>query len=148
MSFLEIQYKVDINPSYEWAEEASKLNISHRELEVFALVTEGYSNKEVAQILKIKHQSVKNHMHKFNNKLSAKNNTQAFIIAIHLNLIKVSGRLKDFYPEVVTEITSEKMIDGFRKIISGESWSHGVKEKNIQALKVFLREHGIDPDDW
>ena len=41
-----------------WAEGAESLGISHRELEVFALVAEGYNNKEVAEILHIKHQSV------------------------------------------------------------------------------------------
>ena len=86
---MRVQYKVEINPSYEWAEEAQALNISHRELEVFALVTEGYSNKEIAKILKINHQSVKNHVHHFTKKINVRNNTQALVIALHLNLIKV-----------------------------------------------------------
>ena len=147
MSSIQIQYKVDINPSYEWEEEAGKLNISHRELEVFALVTEGYSNKEVAQILKIKHQSVKNHMHSFNKKLGVKNNTQALIIALHLKLIKV--RAKTPYKDVpVMDITSEGLIDKFRKLINGETWARGVSEKDKQNLKVWLREHGIDPYNW
>ena len=147
MSSIPIQYKVDINPSYEWAEEASNLNISHRELEVFALVTEGYKNKEIAQILKIKHQSVKTHVHNFTKKIGVKNNTQALIIALHLKLIKV--RVKTPYKDVpVMEITSEDIIDDFRKLISGENWASSVNEKKIRYLKVFLKEHGIDPDNW
>ena len=57
-----LEIKVEINPSYEWSEDVRDLNISHRELEVLALVVEGYKNKEIAQILKIQHQSVKNHL--------------------------------------------------------------------------------------
>ncbi len=79
--------KLIINPSYEWREDAKELGISHRELEVFALVTEGYNNKEVADILHIKHQSVKNHMHHFTNKLGVKNAGQAVIVALHKKLI-------------------------------------------------------------
>jgi len=147
MSSIPIQYKVDINPSYEWAEEAGNLNISHRELEVFALITEGYSNKEVAQILKIKHQSVKTHMHNFTKKLGVKNNAQALMITLHLKLIKV--RAKTPYKDVpVMEITGKDWIEDARKYISGESSSSSLSEKDIRFLKVFLKEHGIDPDNW
>lgn len=67
-----VQTKIDINPSYEWLEEAKALNVSHRELEVLALITEGYTNKEIGQILDIKHQSVKNHVHSLHKKLVVK----------------------------------------------------------------------------
>ena len=147
MDSIPVQYKVDINPSYEWSEEAQALNISHRELEVFALVTEGYKNKEIAQILKIKHQSVKTHMHNFTKKLGVKNNTQALVIALHMKLITV--RAKTPYKDVpVVEINSERIIDKFRKLISGETWTQGVSEKDKQKVKVWLKEHGIDPYNW
>ena len=87
------QYKVDINPSYEWAPEAESLNVSHRELEVLALVVEGYKNKEIAKILKIEHQSVKNHLQHLFKKLNVKNNTQAYIIALNLNMIRMRSKL-------------------------------------------------------
>ena len=147
MSSMPVQYKVDINPSYEWSEDAQAMNISHRELEVFALVTEGYKNKEIAQILKIKHQSVKTHMYNFTKRLGVKNNAQALIIALHLNLIKV--RAKTPYKDVpVIELTGEGYIDSFRKLISGETWTKGVSEKDKQKIKVWLKEHGIDPYNW
>ena len=147
MNSMPVQYKVDINPSYEWSEEAKDLNISHRELEVLALVTEGYKNKEIAQILKIKHQSVKTHVHNFTKKLGVKNNTQAFIIALHMKLIKV--RAKTPYKDIpVMEVTSEGFIDEFRKLINGETWARGVSEKDKHNLKVWLRENGIDPYNW
>lgn len=147
MNKLPIKYKVDIKPSYEWAEEANSLNVSHRELEVFALLTEGYSNKEIAQILKIKYQSVKNHMHSFTKKLNVNNNTQALVIALHLRLINLRGKTP--YKDVpVIEFTGENFIGDFRKIINGEIKSTKLKEKDIKFLRVFLKEHGIEPDNW
>ena len=86
---MDIQYKVDINPSYDWSREAKSLGISHRELEVLALVVEGYRNKEIAEILKIQHQSVKNHLQRLFKKLDVKNSTQAYIIALNLKLIRM-----------------------------------------------------------
>ncbi len=147
MNSFPIQEKVDINPSYEWTEEAQVLNISHRELEVFALVTEGYKNREIAQILKIKHQSVKTHMHNFKKRLGARNNTQALVLALHLKLIKL--RITAPYKEFpVIEMTSEDYIDGFRKLIAGEENPAGVSEKTKHEMKVWLKEHGIDPYNW
>ena len=62
---MEQRYKVEMNASYEWSKKALELGISHREVEVFALMTEGYSNKEIAEILGINYQSVKNNNHSF-----------------------------------------------------------------------------------
>lgn len=144
-----LQYKVDINPSYEWADEADGLGISHRELEAFALVTEGYSNKEAAEILGIKHQSVKNHMHSLSKKLNVKNNTQAFVVAIHLNLVKVKVKPpKDALNFPVMDYTAEGMIDSMRKVVSGETTFSDWSEKDIRYLKVFMKKHGIDPYEW
>ena len=144
MNSTPVQYKVDINPSYDWSEDAKDLKISHRELEVFALVTEGYKNKEIAQILKIKHQSVKTHLHNFKKGLVVKNNTQALIVALHLNLIKVRAKVQD----ITGEVKAEDMIKGMKELISGEAWMRGVNEKEKRLLRVFLKERGIDPDNW
>ena len=136
--------KVEINPSYEWAEDAQNLGISHRELEVFALVAEGYTNKEVAQILHIKHQSVKNHIHKFTKKLEVKNKTQALIMALHLKLIKVRAKVQG----ITGEVKAEDLIEGMKELISGEAWMRGINEKEKRLLRVFLKEKGGDPDNW
>jgi len=141
---MKIQYKVDINPSYEWAEEAQEKNISHRELEVLALVIEGYKNKEIARILKIQHQSVKNHLQHLFKKLDVKNNTQAYIIALHMNLIKMRGKTP--YKDVpIVEYSSDDFIEYGRKLISGEIKLEGYSEKDKQWLKVWYKEHGIEP---
>ena len=142
---MDIKCKVDINPSYEWDEEVKGLGISHRELEVLALVVEGYKNKEIAQILKIKHQSVKNHLQHLFKKLNVKNSTQAYIIALNSNLIKmragIIGGKGRYGPR---EITGQDAIEYLRKVISGEYQVPELSDKKVrQLLKVFLKEHGM-----
>ena len=141
---MEFQYKVDINPSYEWRKEAEGLGISYRELEVLALVVEGYKNKEIAQILKIQHQSVKNHLQHLYKKLCVKNSTQAYIIALNLKLIKMRGSMIGGLDYPVVEIKARDVIEDLRKIISGEiKVKEFSSEKKKQWLKVFLKEHGV-----
>lgn len=144
----ETQIKVDINPSYEWSEKARGLGISHRELEVLGLVVEGYKNKEIAQILKIQHQSVKNHLQHLFKKLEVKNGTQAYIIALHLNVIRMRGAISGYEKASLTEITGQDFIDFFRDIISGKRKVEGSNAKKNQQVKVWLKEHGIEPYDW
>ena len=139
---LDIIYKVGINPSYEWLGDAENLGISHRELEVFALVTEGYTNKEVAEILHIKHQSVKNHMHKFTKKLGVKNCSQAVVIAMSLNLIKWSAIYGDFS----VEMPAQDFIEKFRELLNGKIWSIDIIAKDKRRLNAKLLSHGIDVD--
>ena len=145
---MEFQYKADINPSYEWANEAEELGISHRELEVLGLVVEGYKNKEISQILKIQHQSVKNHLQHLLKKLNVRNSTQAYIIALNLNLIKMRGAVVGREDVSLTEITGPQFIEHFRKVISGEVKVKGFGEKDKGYLKVWLKEHGIEPYRW
>jgi DNA-binding CsgD family transcriptional regulator len=146
---MDVQYKVDINPSYEWSERAKELGISHRELEVLALVVEGYKNKDIAQILKIQHQSVKNHLQHLFKKLDVKNSTQAYIIALNMNLIRMRGAVIGREDVSETEITGKSIIGDLRKIISGEmKVKEFSSEKRKQWLKVFLKEHGIEPYRW
>ena len=146
---MDVQYKVDINPSYGWSERAKELGISHRELEVLALVVEGYKNKEIAQILKIQHQSVKNHLQHLFKKLDVRNSTQAYVIALSMNLIRMRGAVIGREDVSETEITGKSISDDLRKIISGEiKVKEFSSEKRKQWLKVFLREHGIEPYRW
>ena len=146
---MDARYKVDINPSYEWAKDVGNLGISHRELEVLALVVEGYKNKEIAQILKIQHQSVKNHLQHLYKKLNVKNSTQAYIIALNLKLIKMRGAMIGSADLPVVEMKAQDIIEGLRKIVSGEMKAEGLdSKKRRQWLKVWLKEHGIEPYNW
>ena len=145
----DIQYKVDINPSYEWSEEANDLNVSHRELEVLGLVVEGYKNKEIAQILKIQHQSVKNHLQHLFKKLNVKNSTQAYVIALDLNLIRMRARMIGAADLPVVEMKARDMIEDLRRIVSGKMKVDGLDSKKRRDwLKVWLKEHGIEPYAW
>lgn len=132
--------KVEINPSYEWQEDAREVGISHRELEVFALVVKGYNNKEIAEILNIKHQSVKNHLHNFYKKLGVRNSAQALALAIGKNLIKVEHK----YSDIKVELTAEKFIDVLNDVLSDEN--PNLKEKAKKKAKIFFKSHGIDID--
>lgn len=146
---MDVKYKVDINPSYEWAKEAESLGISHRELEVLALVVEGYKNKEIADILKIQHQSVKNHLQHIYKKLNVKNSTQAYIIAVNLNLIKMRATMIGPSDFPVVEMKAKEMIEDLRRIVSGKMQVEGLdSEKRRKWLKVFLGKHGIEPYRW
>jgi len=132
--------RVQIKPSYEWSKEATALGISHRELEVFALVLEGFSNKQVAEILQIKHQSVKNHMYSLSKKLRVKNVGQGLVVAIHLNLVGVEERAGDLrisYEEA-------EMMKIYRQIIEGVAKVPGMKEKDRIAIRAFLLAQGMD----
>ena len=137
-----VRYKVEINPSYEWLGDAQEIGISHRELEVLALAAEGYTNKEIAEILHIQHQSVKNHMHHLMDKLGVGNGASAVTMALFLNLIKMRSSVGG----IKVELTAEKMLENLKKHLDGENWSEGFDEKKQRAINVKLRSHGIDVD--
>ena len=61
--------------------------LSPRELEVLALVAEGYSNKEIGERLFVTEQTVKFHLANVFRKLGARNRTEAARSAMHKGLI-------------------------------------------------------------
>jgi len=131
--------KTVINPSYEWREDANKFGVSHRELEVFALLSEGHNNKEIAQILNIQYQSVKNHLYSLSKKLKSDNVAQATMILQFKNMIRLE------YPtmpeSMQKEMTNEKMIKQMKELISDESPTWDKKTK--KNVKQFFLEHGL-----
>jgi DNA-binding CsgD family transcriptional regulator len=128
--------KVTINPSYEWDEEAKKLNISHRELEVFALLMDGHDNKEIAQILGIQYQSVKNHIFSLYKKLKAKNTAQATKLLILGNLIKTELTGTDSF-----KYDKEKLIKHFKWVLDPKNTQ--VQETQRITTKKFLLDFGL-----
>lgn len=137
-----IRYKVEINPSWEWKGDARELGVSHRELEVLALLIEGYDNKQVAEILHIEYQSVKNHMYRLMQKLDVKNGKQAAVMALAMNLIK--WRIKG--GELTMKMDSDAFLRQFKNILDGKTWGEGLTEKGNRAINVKLLSHGIDVD--
>lgn len=61
--------------------------LSGREAEVLRLITEGFTNKEIAQLLKISHNTVKSHVVHIFNKLGVNDRTQAAVWAFQNELI-------------------------------------------------------------
>jgi DNA-binding CsgD family transcriptional regulator len=86
---------LSINPRSKWSQSAKAGKVSVRELEILILHSEGKSNEEIAEILDIKYQTVKNMLHSLNRKLDATTNAQAMMKAISEGLVKVNIQNKD-----------------------------------------------------
>jgi DNA-binding CsgD family transcriptional regulator len=127
--------KVSINPSYEWSEDAKGLNVSHRELEVFALLVDGHDNKEIAEILGLQYQSVKNHIFNLYKKLEAKNMAQAMKLLLFGNFIKIEVR------SVGLTLDREELVRDVKGAL--EASSSLLTERERRELKKFLIDHRI-----
>lgn len=68
-------------------DEASRLGLSKRELEVLQLMAEGLSNNEIASRLFVSLNTIKTHVSKLFEKMDVKRRTQAIEKAKRLNLI-------------------------------------------------------------
>jgi len=64
--------------------------LSDREMEVMTLVFEGKSNKEIASLLGISHQTVKNHVTSILRKFSVEDRTQAVVYALKHGWVKLN----------------------------------------------------------
>ncbi|MEP5611961.1 MAG: LuxR C-terminal-related transcriptional regulator [Cyclobacteriaceae bacterium] len=69
----------------------SKLGLSQREVEVLELLSQGYSNQEIADKLFVSLNTIKTHISKIYQKLNAKRRTQAIQKARELALIAPSS---------------------------------------------------------
>jgi len=63
--------------------------LSGREMEVLAYITQGLSNKEIATILKISQQTIKNHVTAILRKLGVADRTQAAIFALRHGWVRM-----------------------------------------------------------
>ena len=61
--------------------------LSRREREILFTVAEGGSNKEIAALLQVSHQTVKNHMTNIMSKLQANDRAHAVVLAHRLGLL-------------------------------------------------------------
>lgn len=127
--------KVSINPSYEWSEDARALGVSHRELEVFALLMDGHDNREIGQILDIQYQSVKNHTFNLYRKLSARNMAEAMKLLLFGNCITVEPR------GISWKYDREKWMRETKWLLDESNTR--VTERERQEAREFLLEHEI-----
>ena len=63
--------------------------LSAREMEVLSCVTQGMSNKEIASMLGISHQTVKNHVTSILRKLGVEDRTQAAVYALRHGWVRL-----------------------------------------------------------
>jgi DNA-binding NarL/FixJ family response regulator len=63
--------------------------LSDREMEVLGYLTQGLSNKEIANRLKISHQTVKNHVTSILRKLGVEDRTQAAVFALRQGWVRL-----------------------------------------------------------
>lgn len=66
--------------------------LSSREMEVLAYITQGKSNKEIATILKISQQTIKNHVTAILRKLGVSDRTQAAIFALRHGWVRMDAQ--------------------------------------------------------
>ncbi len=69
--------------------------LSPREMEILQFVTQGKSNKEIAQSLGISHQTVKNHMTSILKKLDVRDRTQAAVYALRRGWVRTNDQSRD-----------------------------------------------------
>jgi len=89
------EYGLSINPRSKWSQSSKEAKVSVREVEILILHSEGKSNEEIAEILDIKYQTVKNMLHSLNRKLDATTNAQSLMKAISEGLVRVNIQNKD-----------------------------------------------------
>lgn len=132
------EYGLSINPRSKWTKSAKEAKVSVRELEILILHSEGKSNEEIAEILDIRYQTVKNMLHSLNKKLDAKTNAQAMMKAIAEGLVKVNIQNKDerdlaqkIMWAIETELPGSEEDAGLINII--KKWRRERKEKSEQG---------------
>src|SRR5574341_50010 len=74
--------------------------LSPREMEILQQVTRGLSNKEIAQVLNISHQTVKNHMTSILRKLAVEDRTQAAVYALRRGWVSLRETGTKYDPTV------------------------------------------------
>jgi two-component system NarL family response regulator len=70
--------------------DASAPRLTERELEVLSRVAEGMSNREIAEVLEISENTVKNHVRNILEKLHLHSRMEAVIYAVKANLLDIS----------------------------------------------------------
>ncbi len=97
---------------------------------------DGHDNKEIAQILGIQYQSVKNHLSTLYKKLKARNMAQATKLLLFWNLIKTEVPGTD-----ILNFDKEKLINHFKRILDPNNIQ--VSEEHVIETKEFLMKFGL-----
>jgi DNA-binding NarL/FixJ family response regulator len=81
----------DLNAEYDGSIDMVTHPLSAREMEVLACITRGMSNKEIASLLGISNQTIKNHVTSILRKLGVEDRTQAAVYALKKGWVRLSG---------------------------------------------------------
>ena len=127
-------------PENGWTGKAKSEPLNVRETFILALAAQGYSNKEIAEQLGIKYQTVKNNFHKLTQKLGAKNNVHALNIALQAGLIKIemiSNELDESLPEEERERDRLNVEKESKKVskMGKEEFEEYMQKCNREALQ-------------
>jgi DNA-binding NarL/FixJ family response regulator len=69
------------------AEREARTSLSAREIEILEMVSRGLTNKEIAEVLRISHYTVRNHINHITAKLQVADRTEAATVAIRQGII-------------------------------------------------------------
>jgi hypothetical protein len=99
------------------------------------LAAQGYSNKEIAEILDIAYQTVKNNFYRLMKKLGAKTSAQALLIAMQSGMISIEWISDDMDESLSLTLEKRKEIreDIMEDIEKFEKMSKDEREKFIEA---------------
>ena len=67
--------------------------LTHRETQILKYISEGNSNKQIAHILQISEQTIKNHVSAILRKLNANDRAHAVALALRNGWISAEGKL-------------------------------------------------------
>jgi DNA-binding NarL/FixJ family response regulator len=92
-----VQEKASLVPMLPSEQVCDLLGVTAREIEVLRYVMAGYGNKEIARLLGVSEDTVRNHLTNLNKRLQTRDRTHAVVVALSLGILS----LKD--AEAVTE---------------------------------------------
>ena len=127
------------NPKSGWTGKAKSQPITYREMHVLMLAAQGYSNKEISELLDIAYQTVKNNFHRLMKKLGAKNNTHALLLAMQSGMIAIEYISDDMDELLPLEKRKEAKLHVMQEIdkvskMNKEEAERYMAEQNRKAL--------------
>lgn len=133
------------NPKAGWVGQAKSKPITYRELHILMMSAQGYTNKDIAEVLGIAYQTVKNNFYRLMKKLGAKNSAHALLLAMQSGLISIeiiSDDMDESLPKEKRDETRLYMtqeIDKVNKMNIDEAERY-MAEQNWKALEIKKRK--------
>ncbi len=130
------------NPKSGWSGKAKSEPITYREMHILSLSAQGYSNKEIAEMLGLAYQTVKNNFHKLMKKLGAKTNAQALLLAIQSGMIMIEHISDDMDESLPIEQRQETKLHIMQEIdkVSKMDKEEAERYMNEQNRKLLVEE--------